>query len=76
MSPAMALFNRQLRDFLPTAPLVGSMWQEIADAREKALAPRSTMQHEKWTIGVKELLPLQVGDNVFVQNQSGNYPRK
>ena len=76
MSPAMALFNRQLRDFLPTAPLVGSMWQEIADAREKALAPRSTMQHEKWSIGVKELLPLQVGDNVFVQNQSGNYPRK
>ena len=52
------------------------MWQELADAREKALAPRSTKQHEKWSTGAKELIPLQVGDNVFIQNQSGNYPLK
>ena len=76
LSPAMALFNRQLRDFLPTAPLVGSMWKELADAREKALAPRSTKQHEKWSAGVRELPPLQVGDAVFIQNQTGNHPLK
>ena len=76
LSPAMALFGRQLRDFLPTAPLMGSMWQEIADARETALAPRSTKQREKWSSGAKELPPLQLGDCVFIQNQSGNYPRK
>ena len=76
LSPAVALFNRQLRDFLPTAPLVGSMWKELADAREKALAPRSTKQHEKWSAGVRELPPLQVGDAVFIQNQTGNHPLK
>ena len=76
LSPAMALFGRQLRDFLPKAPLVGPMWRELADAREKALAPRSTKQHEKWSAGAKELPPLQVGDNVFIQNQSGNHPLK
>ena len=52
------------------------MWQELADAREKALAPRSTKQHEKWSAGTKELPPLQVGDKVFIQNQSGNHPLK
>ena len=76
LSPAMALFGRQLRDFLPTAPLMGNMWQTLADARETALAPRSTKQREKWSAGAKELPPLQVGDCVFIQNQSGNYPRK
>ena len=76
LSPAVALFNRQLRDFLPTAPLVGNMWKELADAREKALAPRSTKQREKWSAGVRELPPLQVGDAVFIQNQIGNHPLK
>ena len=76
MSLAVALFNRQLRDFLPKAPLVGTMWQAIADARETALAPRSTQQHEKWSTGTKMLTPLQVGDSVFIQNQSENYPQK
>ena len=76
LSPAMALFGRQLRDFLPKAPFVGSMWQDLADAREKALAPRSTKQHEKWSAGAKELPPLKVGDSVFIQNQSGNHPLK
>ena len=76
LSPAMALFGRQLRDFLPTAPLIGSMWQTLADSRETALALRSTKQREKWSAGAKELPPLLVGDWVFIQNQSGNYPRK
>ena len=76
MSPAVALFNRQLRDFLPKAPLISPMWKQIADDRERALAPRSTKQHEKWSTGTKELPPLQVGDDVFIQNQSGNNPRK
>ena len=76
LSPAMALFGRQLRDFLPTAPLMGSMWQTLADARETALSPRSTKQREKWSAGARELPPLQLGDWVFIQNQSGNYPKK
>ena len=60
MSPAMALFGCQLRDFIPRRPdvLIGTMWREIADAREKAL------------------LPLLVGDDVMIQNQRGDYPRR
>ena len=48
MSPAMALLGRQLRDFIPRCPqkLVGPMWREIADAREKALMPRGKGAHE------------------------------
>ena len=60
---AMAMFGRQLRDFLPTASLVSPMWKEIADAREKAFATRSTSQHEKWSMGVRELEKLNVGDH-------------
>ena len=76
VSPASALYGRQLRDFLPNAPRMSSMWQELADARERALAPRSTNQKEKWSAGAKELPQLKVGDHVFIQNQSGNYPKK
>ena len=59
----MSMFDRQLRGFLPTAPLVSPMWKEIADAREKAFATRSTSQHEKWSMGVRELEKLNVGDH-------------
>ena len=54
MSPAMALFGRQLRDFIPRRPdgLIGTMWREIADAREKALLPRGKGAHEQWSAHV------------------------
>ena len=43
MSPAMALFGRPLHDFLPRMPgaMVGTMWREVAEAREQALLPRA-----------------------------------
>ena len=78
MSPAMALFGRQLRDFIPRRPddLIGTMWREIADAREKALLPRGKGAHEQWSAHARELPPLLVGDDVMIQNQRGNYPRR
>ena len=78
MSPASALFGRSLRDFLPRSPgaLIGTMWREIADAREKALMPRAKGAHEKWSASSKELPPLSVGEDVMVQNQRGNTPRR
>ena len=78
LSPAMALLGRQLRDFIPQSPqkLVGKMWQDIADAREQALLPRGKGAHEQWSAHARNLPPLKVGDDVMVQNQRGNYPRR
>ena len=78
MSPAMALLGRQLRDFIPRCPqnLVGPMWRDIADAREKALMPRGKGAHEQWSVHARNLPPLKIGDDVMIQNQRGNYPRR
>ena len=78
MSPAMSLFGRQLGDFIPRRPddLVGTMWRDIADAREKALLPRGKGAHKQWSAHARELPPLLVGDDVMIQNQRGNYPRR
>ena len=74
----MSLFGRQLRDFIPWRPedLIGTMWREIADAREKALLPRGQGAHEQWSAHARKLPPLMVGDDVMIQNQRGNYPRR
>jgi hypothetical protein len=78
MSPAVALFGRHLRDFLPrhNETLMGDMWTKLADARETALARRSTDAREKWSANTKSLKPLLEGDSVFVQNQTGNHPKR
>ena len=48
-------------------------WDAIAGARETALAKRALkpLSQDK-----RELEPLKVGDNVQLQNQSGNHPNK
>ena len=78
MSPAMALFGRPLRDFLPCVPgaMVGTMWREVAGAREQALMPRARAAEKKWSTAAKKLPSLVLGDKVLIQNQSGNHPRR
>ena len=48
MSPAMALYGRELRDFLPRpgSALMGDLWP--ADARETALARRGRSSKDLW----------------------------
>ena len=48
LSPARALFGRELRDFLPQpgSALMGDLWMNRADAREQALGTRG-MKAEK-----------------------------
>ena len=77
-SPAQVLFGRPLRDFLPSPKrvLMSDMWVKLADQREQALARRSTRAHEDWSAKVKQLPPLLLGDSVFVQNQTGNSPKR
>ena len=42
--------------------------------REKALAIRHSREREKWSEHTRELKPLDIGDNVYVQNLTGNNP--
>ena len=76
-SPALIVFGRPIRDPIPT-PLgkfcPHMTWQETMINRERALAKRHSREHEKWTEHTRELKPLQIGDNVYVQNLIGNNP--
>jgi hypothetical protein len=76
LSPAKALFGRELRDFLPRpgSALMGELWMNLAEARETALATRGMKAEQKWSEHTRPLPPLKVGDNVMVQNQRGNHP--
>jgi hypothetical protein len=86
LSPAETLCGRPLKDFLPaipgrtnTRPRETPMlhtWTDLSAHREKALATRATRDHEKWSATSRTLPPLKVGDHVFIQNQSGNYPNR
>ena len=74
VSPAVMLFGRELRDHIPrTDRQLRPEWQAVAESREQALAKRALKEIES---GKQELKPLEVGDSVQLQNQTGNQPRK
>ena len=79
LSPAQKVFGRVLRDFLPLQP--GKFqprpeWRQAAAAREDAYAKRHIKKAEQLSRGSKNLPPLQPGDHVAVQNQTGTNPRQ
>ena len=78
-SPAMIIFGRPIRDAIPI-PMgrycPHSTWVETLAHREQALAKRHSREHEKWEQHTKVLPPLRVGDHVYVQNLTGNHPRR
>ena len=69
---AYLLLGCHLRDILPSKPALGiasdlsSTWLEVAEYRELALDKRSAKAQEMNHI--KEHAPLELGDNVMVQN--------
>ena len=74
ISPSVMLFGRPLRDHLPRMEMkLRPEWDAILNARETALAKRAlkAVPQDK-----RELEPLEIGDNVQLQNQSGNHPNK
>ena len=74
ISPAVMLFGRPLRDHLPQSNLtLRPEWEAIRDARELALAKRVLKPTSSQR---RELEPLNPGDSVQIQNQTGNYPKK
>ena len=73
VSPAVALYGHPIRDHLPNQHgKLRQEWQEIYDARETALAKRHL--RSPITEASRELLPLETGDAVAIQNQVGNKP--
>ena len=74
ISPAIALYGYAIRDHLPNHHrTICRVWEEIIDVREQALAKRHIRPH---TQSSRALRPLQAGDTVSIQNQSGNRPLK
>ena len=78
ISPAMYIFHRPIRDFLPDINIRKPQenWNDVItshqDARENHLTEHQTRLQEH----TRRLLPLQVGDKVFIQNQIGSHPTK
>ena len=79
VSPAMCLFVRPTRDFIPIHPgkyQPHPTWQKTLAAREEALKERHIRLAERWNERTKRLPPLIVGDKVRIQNLQGNRPLK
>lgn len=78
-SPAQIVFGRSIRDFTPILPNKyhpASVWTLTAELREDALAKRHCRQRDYLTEHTHKLLPLKIGDHVYIQNQTGNHPLK
>ena len=79
ISPAMCVFGRPIRDFIPIFPgkyKPHESWRETLTSREEALRKRHVRTAETWAEHTKRLPPLAVGDLVRVQNQTGPHPNK
>ena len=79
LSPAMCLFGRPIRDFIPIHPgkyVPHPTWRDTLAAREEALRNRHMRDAERLTEHTVQLPPLKVGDTVRVQNQTGPNPNK
>ena len=85
LSPAQILFGRPLRDALPCIskdidaffnPNISQNWRDAWRLKEQALKARYVKTIKTLSEHSRPLNPLQVGDSVFIQNQTGNYPKK
>lgn len=79
VSPALVVFGRPIRDSIPI-PMgrycPHPTWSETLVHREHALAKRHSREHEKWQQHTKHLPALKIGDCVYLQNLTGNHPRR
>ena len=79
ISPAMCLFGRPTKDFIPILPgkyRPHDTWVDTLDDREEALQKRDMKTCERLSGHTKLLKPLVVGDNVRIQNRVGHNPKK
>ena len=74
LSPAQLLMGRPIRDFQPVRPgqfQPSEVWVDNAEKRELAMKKRFCLARERWSLNTRALQPLQVGQKVLIQNQSG-----
>ena len=79
LSPAMCVFGRPIKDFIPVLPgryEPHPTWKDTLAAREEALRNRHMRAAERWTEHTRVLPPLVIGDYVRIQNQTGRFPNK
>ena len=79
LSPAMCIFGRPIRDFIPVYPgkyVPHKTWIETLASREEALRNRHMKDAERLSAHTRVLPALTVGDCVRIQNQTGPYPTK
>ena len=85
LSPAEVLFGRRLRDTLPTIskeistfnnPAIAEKWKEAWNLKEQSLKAGYVKTLETLSEHTRSLDPLQPGDTVFIQNQTGNHPKR
>ena len=79
LSPAMCIFGRPIRDFIPIHPgkyQPHTTWRETLQSREEALRNRHMRAAERLSEHTRSLPPLVVGDYVRIQNQMGPHPTK
>ena len=85
LSPAEILFGRRLRDSLPFIskdasafdnPAIAEKWREAWNLKERSLKDRYIRTLETLSEHNHSLDPLQLGYKVFVQNQTGNFPKR
>merc|ERR1712237_17030 len=70
LSPAMIVFGRKLRGFLPDSGQtnVQREWRIDTEAREKAFAKKNSQMAERMNQRARHLQPLEVGAEVAVQD--------
>ncbi|XP_063448334.1 uncharacterized protein LOC134727870 [Mytilus trossulus] len=79
LSPAMCVFGRPIRDFIPILPgryKPHDTWHDTLSKRKEALRHRHMKVAEKLSEHTKQLPPLTIGDHVRIQNQIGVNPLK
>ena len=78
ISPAMYMFHRPIRDFLPDTNVnkVNGNWDEIRRAHQAAREQHTTAHKPGLNEKTHYLKPLQIGNKVFIQNQTGPSPMR
>ena len=74
-SRAKIVFGRPIRDSLPSKPM-RKCWVNQNHHRELGMAKIKVENKEKLDERTKNLVPLEVGDHVSVQNQTGPNPTR
>ena len=77
VSPAICVFGRPIKDFIPVLPgryEPHPTWRDTLERREEALRIRHMKAQERWAEHTKRLPQLKIGDFVRIQNQVGLHP--